>query len=108
MEAPTEQKIIDKGGYSYKITQFFIEIDRSDEAEKAIVQMLTESDIDFENLYYTKEGFYTADLVGYGPYTYNTYKEKADELLDTLTAWGKENPNILSGKQIHLQSWYMK
>ena len=107
-EAPTTQKIPEKGGYSYQITQFFIETQESDEAEHEISRMLTESGIDFENLYYTKEGYYTADLIGYGPYTYSTYKEKEEGLMEELVSWGKDNPGILSGKQMHLQSWYKK
>lgn len=82
-------------GFSYEMTQIFFETTKDDEIKEEISRCLDECSILYENLYYTSEGYYTADLVGYKKMlTSSEYEEASQSILDTVISWMEKSGDL--------------
>lgn len=83
-------------GYSYEVTQIFFEIEKDDTIKQQIIQCMDECGVIYENLYYTSEGYYTADLVGYKHVgTKTEYENVANSISGPIVAWIEGHPDIM-------------
>ena len=106
----SSSEYVSKLGFEYEITQIFFKTDKSDEVEKEIYNLLNDCRIKYKNLYYTDEGYYTADLIGYGTYpTEQKYDEQVNMMQETIQNWQDKHPYnalALAGYEYHIQGWY--
>lgn len=95
-EKPEEPIVTGLGvGFSYEVTQIFFETSADDEIKEEIRCCLDECGILYENLYYTSEGYYTADLVGYKTMlTSSEYEEATQAILDAVLSWGEKHSDL--------------
>ena len=109
-EKPVDSPVYSSNiGFSYRLTQVFFETNESEQVEADIYNLLKDCNINYENLYYTKEGYYTADLIGYGAYmTEEKCKEESRKLQDAINNWIMYHPyNLLAGHQYSIQYHYL-
>lgn len=110
-EEPITTNTIDGSqGHSYQIKQIFFETPNSKEIEDTIRTFFKDCEINYNNLYYTEKGYYTADLNGYGAYYSEAeYQRAAKELEDKINEWFTTHKgNALGGYKYVLQAWYLK
>lgn len=93
-------------GYNFEISQWFFQAEENDSTELHIKLFLEENKISYDNLYYTKEGYYSADLHGYTNMTYEENTKKAYELEKLFSDWCVRKGNSYGVKSDVVQSWY--
>ena len=94
-------------GFDYHITQVFLESELNDATAKEMQLMLNECNINYSNFRYTDEGYYSADLQGYGPYDKDEFETRVDQMQDMFRQWIEDEYAIpLTGKTITCQGWY--
>lgn len=86
-ESPMGAGVSDVGGFSYRINQIFFETEQNNNTEEAIKQFFKDSNIIYENLYYTESGYYTADLTGYKETTKVECEKQCDIILEQFGNW---------------------
>ncbi len=106
-ESPSGQTSTDTNGFSYKITQLFFLAENNEITQNAIIQYLFDSNIQYENLYYTTEGYYTCDLTSYTSTNKETYNQQQQELIDGFSAWCEKQKNNFGIVQMGVQGSYM-
>lgn len=79
-ENPSYGDEIISGGYSYRLSQIFFKCEKSDMNEAAIKAFFIKYDIEYDNLYYTGSGYYTADLTGYRATTQAKVESQSEEI----------------------------
>ena len=89
-ESPVGEETSDIGGFSYRINQIFFETKQNIKTEEAIRQFFKDTNIIFENLYYTDSGYYTADLTGYKETTKEEYEKQSDTILEQFSNWSSD------------------
>ena len=91
-------------GYDFRLSQIFFETEEDHEKEAKIKAILDYLGLNYENLYYTDKGYYTADFIGLGPYTKKKYLEVVDEvkaaISDAMVTYE------LYGVSFTLEGWY--
>ncbi len=91
-------------GYDFRLSQIFFETEEDLEKEAKIKAILDYLGLNYENLYYTEKGYYTADFIGLGPYTKKKYLEVVDEVKaavsDAMVTYE------LYGVPFTLEGWY--
>ena len=92
-------------GYNYRLSQIFFKTEEDSEKETKIKTILDDLGINYENMYYTDKGYYTADLKDMGPYL---TKKKYDEVVDQVKAAVSEAmvTHELYEVQFTLEGWY--
>ncbi len=71
-------------GIDYEITQIFFEVDKTDDNEKAIKQILDNTGLVYENLYYTNFGYYTADIRDLKHLSYDNYLKTCEIIEESV------------------------
>lgn len=105
LEAPSKGGI-ERPGFDYKITQLFIMAENSEKCRLAIEQFLKDSEIKYENLYYTDSGYFTCDLLGYSETTKEKCEEQAQQISDALQNWCIKKNDTFGIKSVQVQMWY--
>lgn len=111
MEKPVETKMSEAPiGYLYEVTQLFFKTEQDDVMKEEIRKCLDECGILYENLYYTSEGYYTVDLVGYKKVASQTeYEKLANSITDQINEWRINNIDSAFTQamvEISVDGWY--
>ena len=105
LESPSKGGV-ERPGFDYKITQLFITAENTAKCRLAIEEFLKDTEIEYENLYYTDTGYFTCDLLGYSETTKEKCEEQAKQISDALQKWCIKKHDTFGIKNVQVQMWY--
>lgn len=73
------------GSFDFYITQVFFQAEENEITAGRLKCVLIGSGVEYENFYYSEEGYYTADLLNLGPYSRTDYEKISQEIEDKIS-----------------------